>query len=97
MSESYCTRPAPGAAWELDTAPPRPPWDARITAALAARDRRALHRVAREAATHASYYPGATGREASRAHARALAALRYLPPRQPGRRLLRRLGTWWPR
>ncbi len=97
MSTSHCTRPAPGAAWELDTTPPRPAWDARIDLAMAARDRRALSRVAREAATHASYYPGASGMEASRAHARAMAALRFIPPSRPGRRLLRRIGAWWPR
>ena len=86
---------APGSPWELAATPRPVAWDERINAALAAQDRRALYRVAREAATHAMFYPGATAREALRAHARAMAALRFIPPRRPGR--LRRLLAGWRR
>jgi len=68
------------------TRPARPDWDARIERALAARDRHALARLAREAAAHAACGFGATWLDASRAAARAQAALRFLP--SPRRRTL---------
>ena len=95
MSESYCTRPAPGSPWELAGTTRPVAWDARITAAMEARDRRALAHLAREARAHALCGFGASGMEAARAAARAAAALRFIQPRRPGR--LRRLLAGWRR